>query len=238
MLVYQRVGGYTTHIRNHPHPFSESQQHCNVFNLKNVRPMTQIYFGIHHLCHFAKIYQNIPCILDPHILVYFGIHHPIFEGNRCGSIPLPFWSLWQSPGRHVDDHFQESHRSSGQRHRKKNSRMKQNLGSAGYSATVFFFTTKVECTTQPYVLKQEISHDKWIMFTSYKPVQFYMHDMCIIYIYISTLQVCIDTYRETNPHAIWHVCIYIYEYIHMCIYCTNQLEHFYTGYPRSAIFGT
>ena len=138
MLVYQRVGGYTTHIRNHPHPFSESQQHCNVFNLKNVRPMTQIYFGIHHLCHFAKIYQNIPCILDPHILVYFGIHHPIFEGNRCGSIPLPFWSLWQSPGRHVDDHFQESHRSSGQRHRKKNSRMKQNLGSAGYSATVFF----------------------------------------------------------------------------------------------------
>ena len=91
--------------------------------------------SLRHVCSR----ECIPCILDPHILVYFGIHHPIFEGTRCGSIPLPFWSLWQSPGCHVDHHFQESHRSSGQRHRKKNSRMKENLGSAGYSATAVFF---------------------------------------------------------------------------------------------------
>ena len=45
-----------------------------------------------------------------------------------------------------------------------------------------------------------------------------------IYIYISTLQVCIDTYRETNPHAIWHVCIYIYmnTYIHTYVYILHE----------------
>ena len=99
-----------------------------------------------------------------------------------------------------------------------------------------FFTTKVECTTQPYVLKQEISHDKWIMFTSYKPVQFYMHDMCIIYILVRSRYALIHTAKQI--HTLYGMYVYIYEYIHMCIYCTNQLEHFYTGYPRSAIFGT